>query len=404
MPKVNLGWLELIQEKVHDRCQSAELYRFRNWKYFVFLVPFFLSFSCQERSTEQGSQVIEYSVDTVYIDSQDRILDLRGNLMHLTLDDERKSFFLLNHFDLSIDEIDLDRHVFVKTYPLEPEGPNGVGDYIYSLQSMNDSLFFTKSIIGSSLFDNDGHIIERMVWEDPRDSNGLKLTQFYRGKELVSGTDDLKVFGVNFDSKNGKVYLDVLSVRENTVKTFDVDPENSYHDFILRWDDNVAPPEVHLGSDKNYVRISHEFSNEIMLYNPEGEFVKIVQYEPQKTPKRAKTPSGPEIKSRVQAGKEYQRILEQVRFESPVWDSVKKRYLRLSARRTFKDTYIDDSFLPEIKEEMVFLSIFDAEFNLISEIEIDELNNERVKYFAKDGKLWVCQNFSDELGFLVFDL
>jgi hypothetical protein len=25
------------------------------------------------------------------------------------------------------------------------------------------------------------------------------------------------------------------------------------------------------------------------------------------------------------------------------------------------------------------------------------------KYFAKDGKLWVFQNFSDELGFIVVD-
>lgn len=96
--------------------------------------------------------------------------------------------------------------------------------------------------------------------------------------------------------------------------------------------------------------------------------------------------------------------MEQVRFESPVWDSVKKRYLRLSSKKTFTDTFIDESFLPEIKETRVFLSIFDAEFNLISEMQIDELNNERVKYFAKDGKLWVCQNFSDELGFVVIDI
>lgn len=313
-------------------------------------------------------------------------------------------FFLLNHFDLSIDEIDLNRHGFVKSYPLEPEGPNGVGNYIFSLQSINDSLFFTKSVTGSSLFHKNGHIIRRIAWEDARDAKGIELKQFYRKTEVVSGIGDLNVFGLNFDSKNGKVFLDVLSVRENQVQRFDIDPENSYHDFILRWDDNVFPPVVELSSDKNYIHISHEYSNEIILFNPEGEFVKVVQYEPQKTPKRAKIPGGPEIKSRGQAGKDYQRILEQVRFEHPVWDSVKKRYLRLSSKSAFTDTYIDESLLPEIKETRVFLSIFDAEFNLISEMEIDELDNERVKYFAKDGKLWVCQNFSDELGFLVFDL
>jgi len=201
MAKFNLSILNVDVKNTFLDKGLTERNGYWNWRYLWFSAIIFVSFSCQENKTTQDSPAIGYSVDTVNIDSKDRILDLRGNLMHLTLDDERKSFFLLNHFDLSIDEIDLDRHVFVKTYPLEPEGPNGVGDYIFSLQSMNNSLFFTKSNIGSSLFDKDGHIIERMVWEDPRDLNGLKLTQFYRGKEVVSGTDDLNVFGLNFDSK-----------------------------------------------------------------------------------------------------------------------------------------------------------------------------------------------------------
>src|SRR5690554_2177810 len=146
-------------------------------RYLTFPVFFFITFSCQERSTEQHSQAIGYSVDTVNIDSKDRILDLTGSLIRLTLDDERKSFFLYNQFDHSIDEVDLDGHVFVKTYPLEAEGPNGVGNFIFSLQSLNGSLFFTKSNIGSLLIDRNGHIVNRMAWEDARDSNGMELTQ-----------------------------------------------------------------------------------------------------------------------------------------------------------------------------------------------------------------------------------
>lgn len=59
---------------------------------------------------------------------------------------------------------------------------------------------------------------------------------------------------------------------------------------------------------------------------------------------------------------------------------------------------------PGIKETSVFLSVFDSDFNFISELEVYELNDDRVKYFAKDGKLWICQNFNDELGFLVIDV
>lgn len=97
--------------------------------------------------------------------------------------------------------------------------------------------------------------------------------QFYRDKEVLSGTDYLKVFGENFDLKNGNVFLYVFSVSDNKINRFDIDPENSYHDFIFRWDDNIALPEVNLSSDKKYIRISHEFSNEIILFNNQGEFV-----------------------------------------------------------------------------------------------------------------------------------
>ncbi|WP_157966159.1 hypothetical protein [Cognataquiflexum aquatile] len=57
-----------------------------------------------------------------------------------------------------------------------------------------------------------------------------------------------------------------------------------------------------------------------------------------------------------------------------------------------------------MKQTTIFLSVFDSDFNLISEKEIKELTDNRFKYFAKDGRLWVAHNFSDELGFIVIDI
>ena len=406
MQKSNLCSLKFLWNKALHRSQMTGIYGDLNWGYLLFPVIIYISVSCEKKSGQDG-QVIGYTVDTLVIDSKGRLLDLNGWMLTSDLDDKETSFYLYNSFDLSIDEINLDRQEFVRSYPLEAEGPNGVGEYIFNLQLLNDSLFFTKSFIHSSLIDRNGHIVKRMGWEDARDSKGMKLEQFPRKKEVVTGKEDMKVFGVNFDLKNREVFLDVLSVRDNTVNRFDIDPENSYHDFFFRFDDeaNFLDPAVHLGIDKNYIRISHQFSNEIILFNPEGEFVKVVHYEPQLTPKRAKVPEGSEIKSREQIKKDYQHILEQVRFETPVWDGVKNRYFRLSSKRIFTDTYKNErSLVPETKETIVFLSVLDGDFNQISEMEIDELNDDREKYFAKGGKLWVCQNFSDELGFLVFDL
>jgi hypothetical protein len=407
MIKSRLVILKFISGTILQQFSFSGTYGNLKLNYLLPLAIICISFSCQEKNTGQDSQVIGYSVDTVTIDSKERILNLNGWMMTSDLDDEKASFFLYNYFDNSIDEINLDQKVFVKTIPLETEGPNGVGEFLFGIQWLNDSIIFTKSYTISTLIDRNGQVLNRIDWESAKDSNGVQLEQLPRKYEVVSGTEDLKVLGLNVDMKNRKVLLDVLSVDASKVKRFDVDPEKSYHDFFFRFDDNlnILDPGVYLNSDINYIQISHEFSNEILLFNTDGEFMKVVHYEPQLTPKRADTPEGPEFKSKDQIKKDFQHILEQVRFRPPVWDEVKKRYFRVSSQRIFEEKSEGDrAMTSKTKDIKVFLSVFDAEFNLISEMEIGELNDDRFKYFAKDGKLWVCQNFSDQLGFLVFEL
>lgn len=373
----------------------------------LFSLIIIMSFSCQERTVVGESDIVGYSIDTVHIDSKGKILDLSGWMLSSDLDDSERFFYLFNYYDFTIDEINLERKEYIKSYPLEKEGPNGVGQVVFYIQSFSDSLFLTKSPTISSLVHKNGQSIERIDWENAKDVNGAKLEQFPIKIEAVTGKDKLKAFGLSFDFNNEEVFLDILSTVDSVIKRYDVDPENSFNDFFLKFenDGSFMDPAVNLSVDENYILISHEFSNEIIVFNHNGEQVKIARYEPKLTPKRASVPEGPKQKPREQIGNAYQKLLEQVRFENPVWDKIKKRYFRLSSKRIFTETYKSESSLvPIIQETKIFLSVLDAEFNLISEIEIVELNDERIKYFAKDGKLWVCQNFSDELGFLVFDL
>ncbi len=68
------------------------------------------------------------------------------------------------------------------------------------------------------------------------------------------------------------------------------------------------------------------------------------------------------------------------------------------------DDKAENAFLPQTKEAKIFLTVFDEDFNLISEGEIPEFNSESVKYFVKDGKLWYFTNIDDELGFVILTL
>src|SRR5690606_14375033 len=215
---------------------------------------------------------------------------------------------------------------------------------------------------------------------------------------------DSKVFGLSYNNTKGEVFLDVLSLQDSLVNRYDIDPENSYNHFILAVEEprTFLDPLVYM-TYENQLIFSHQYSSELILYYPEEELLETVYYEPSMTPKRVKDPRGP-ITSFEQVQNEYQHFLEQVRFSPPVWDGENQRYFRLSATRVFSDTREEGAFLSELKEIKVYLSIFDAHFKLVAELAIPELKSETATYFAKDGKLWVYENFTDELGFIVVDI
>ncbi|EPR65488.1 hypothetical protein ADICYQ_5409 [Cyclobacterium qasimii M12-11B] len=313
---------------------------------------------------------------------------------------------MFNSFDHSIDEVNLDKLEVVNNYPFEAEGPNGTGEHVNYINILKDDLIFIKSFSESAVFDRNGHLINKMDWLNAIDSKGMKYGEIPRN-EVGIGASDFKVFGLNYNNRKSEIWLDILSVKDNAVERFEIDAEKSYHNFVIKLDDpeyyTFLDPIVFLSSENDFIMVSHQFSNEIYLFNAEGAHVKTVNYQPKSTPKRAKGLSG-NITSNGHVDEAYQHLLEQVRFGPPVWDRVKKRYFRLSAMRIYSDTREQHSSQPEIQEVNVFLSVFDADFNLVSEVVIPELNNEFAKYFAKDGKLWVFQNFSDELGFIVVDV
>ena len=368
------------------------------WNFNFFWIVACLSFSCQKGDVEQQTQMASYEVDTVLIDSKGRILDLAAYMQASDLSSDGSSFFLYNHHDLSIDEINLDRKEFVKSYFLEAEGPNGVGQFIFGLQVLDDSLMFVKSVPFSSIINRKGQVVQKVNWLAAKDTNGVQLDIAPPRMEAVVNIEDYRVMGTNLDFRKKTAFLGVFSVSNNQATNVDIDPEKSFSNYFLNVDNNFRDPWVFLRADSRQVYVSHEYSNEIILLNPEGEIVKVVHYEPTLTSSRANVPQILTGTSE-QINKETRKLLEQVRFEAPVWDSVNNRYFRLSAKRIFGETGEN----PTPPRTRVFLTVFDASFNLVSEMEFEELYDEQFKYFVKDGKLWVCQNFSDELGFLVFD-
>jgi len=377
-------------------------------RYLTLLVILCISQSCQKNIDKKNDLNLLYSLDTVIIDSKGKLLDLTRYILISDFNNEKVSIFLYNGFDHSIDEVSLEKLEVVNNYSFDVEGPNGTGGNFYSLSLLNDSLFFIKSFYSSAIFDKNGRLLKKIDWLNSIDSNGLKYGNIPTNEILVCAKNDLKAYGLSYNNKNREVFLDALSVQDNSVNRLDIDFKKPYSDLILEVKDPdsyfFVSPYVDIKSENNLIIISHEFSNQIALFNPKGEFVKTVNYDPELTPKRVKEIGSSSITTIEQVEKEYQNYLEQVKFYPPVWDNQKGRYLRLSTRSIFLDRKEEDEFLPETLNTKTYLSVFDIAFNLISESEISELSYEWGKYFAKDGKLWIFQNFSDELGFIIIDI
>lgn len=373
-------------------------------RYLLFSLLIVIMFSCN-RTNNQNSDDLVYSIDSVIVDSKGKLLDLNRRIVISDLDDEKRFLFLYNEFDHSIDEINLDRLEFTNNFSFNVEGPNGTGGYFNNFNILKNGFMFIKSFNKTGIFEKNGNLLRRIDWLNSIDTKGAKYGVIPKN-EILIGTDDLKVFGLRYNYESRDFSLDVLTIAENNVIKLNLDSKESYSDLVLEIKDQEIyfDPYVYLKSENDFIIISHEFSNEIILYNHEGELFKTINYNSRLTPNRVKAPKGINIGNREILQKEFQKYLEQVEFYPPVWDNLKKRYFRLSVVTVFREREVKDSFLPKVLETHVYLSVFDKNFDLINELKIPELNFEEGKYFAKDGKLWVFQNFSDELGFIIIDI
>ncbi len=369
-------------------------------KYFIILI--LLLSACKEREIEAENPSMTYSLDTVRINSKNEILDLWGFASFSDLDFEKKSIFSYNSYNHSLDQIDLEKLEFIRRIAFEKEGPIGTGEIFTGFNALMDDRFFIKSYEKAAIFEDNGNLIQKVDWRNSIDSNGEKYGD-YPGRQILADSEDLLVFGLSYDYENIEVNLDILSVEENKVERLDLHSKKSYGDLSFRsaQSGTIIGPSIELIHQNNKIFVSYEFSNEIVYYDYKVKALKFVDYNPVLTPKSAKSPTI-SIGSMEQIIKEIKHFKEQVSYYRPVWDSESKQYYRLSTKTIFseKDEGNSKSTYGETQEIKVFLTVFDSEFNLLSELEIEELSDFDNDYFTKDGKLWLFINLDEEIGFV----
>nr|MBI1231670.1 DUF4221 domain-containing protein [Cytophagales bacterium] len=287
---------------------------------------------------------------------------------------------------------------------LQKEGPDGTGSAVFNLTSKGNGNLFLASELGAAIFNIEGKLIKKFDFKKiPRAAGGITDVEYVQQIVANPFFENL-AFALVVNQLTNRMILKKLNTIDGIISSYEIDPEGNYKKYTLgdlttsyRWD-----PKVFIGSQQDKIIVSHEYSNDFYVYSPESEDLQQVIYSSIHTPSTVTiTTEGDFDNSIDDRRKALQLYREQVSFGPLVWDPQNKRYYRLSSSSTFGEERQERKLLNETINVDVYLTVFDQEFNLISEMPLREFNNKSfAKYFVKDGILWVFENKDDEMGFV----
>ncbi len=363
----------------------------------IFLAP--LVFSCAGKKEDLTSQSLlanlSYTLDTLMIDSKDKIFDLNRGPRSSSISEDEKFLFLFNSRTSQIQQINLDKLEWEKDIDFETEGPNGIGDAFFGTKTLGDGTFLITGYRKMGIFDDSGTRIRDFSISSLPISTDLEELDY----GLIISKDQKSMFslpGIRFHGSRtfAKIDLQTYEIDNFPITEmdwiFDLKVGISTHHYLF-------DEYMYLQEFKNQILALTPSTSSFYRYDIETDSLSYHSFVHQLSP----VANDIKLKNIVESDDEYReersRFLMAYKFGSPIWDESRELYFRFGR----KPLIMDDSF--QITSSQVFMYVYDQDFNLIGEKELTELSKVPEYGFFKDGKLWSYVNVEDELGFAVMD-
>ncbi len=372
---------------------------------FVFLIGLFLA-SCDGNEVEKSelSDSFTVTLDTVMVDSGEEFLYLQDNLFLSELDAEDGYLINFNRQEIGAERINLDELKLDYLIPLEKEGPNGIPQYISGFLLTPEEHIFIWNYGFYKIFDQEGKLVRDLELDklapevlggseiypsrfylDPEDSNRL-LGHFIKW-------EDKSYFLMDFDLESGSYTEIELPFFEKTqVYNTDILYEGNW---MGSYGTGVYP-----FSNSDKIILSTNVLNEIQIFDLKRDTLYTKGWDtPLLGSKRGYLPPK-EVDGQTDEIEEIRKMAESdISYGGFIYDKASKKYYRFSKKSYFgeeKDEY--GSYVPTRSD--VYLSVFDADLELLAEALVPELSQEPKRHFVKDGQIWMYLNVDDELGFV----
>ncbi|SFT47362.1 protein of unknown function [Algoriphagus locisalis] len=377
---------------------------------FLLIMGFFLfigSCASKEEKKQGVSDQIKISLDTVMIDAGEEFLYLQDQLYSSSLSADKSYLINFNRKDNSAERVDLNELKLERKIQYEKEGPNGIGDYPqFTILPNQHILFWNYQFY--KIFDQNGELVRDLELEEIVEEY-LGVNEYYaRSLQQDERNPERFIALVTHWQSNTEFILDI-DLQNQTYKKIDMPDwaKNSERYIKILYDGNDAggygTGAYPLLANGNFLVSSNAF-NEVHVFDFQSDSVHVQQwdtpllgYEKEYVPPKTVEYTSGGIKDIER------KIGEEISYGSLFWDEKNQRYFRFSDKKRFSEELNEyDSYVSTGAD--VYLSIFDQEFNLISEAQIPELTQSPNVHFAKGGNIWIFENIDDEMAFVIMKI
>ncbi|MCE7055938.1 DUF4221 domain-containing protein [Algoriphagus sp. AGSA1] len=371
-----------------------------------------LLLSCGGKSDAEKSgtgnilENLSYSVDTVVVDSGDEFITIANEFqleLSSSLSKDNKTLYLFNNNDHKLSVVDLDQLKLREFLPFEKEGPNGVGEYVQSIQVLSNDQFLFTNFQATGIFDRNGKNLESFKLHKA-EFDGLELDSPFNYQMLMT-SDQNRLFSLTGYFNDGAKDLVKLNPKERTGEIIDLPALDVASDFSVMMSDRsiMAVPQSSLREINGTLFISNEVTSSVYRYDYQKDSLQLTTFQHQLV-QNAKTGSlKNEVSSQDEFFAETAKSSSQISFHKFMWDESRRQFFRLGHKiisSTIED--ISDIENKESYKSIIYLFVYDSELNLLGETIFEKITQRPRFYFFKDGKLYSYVNVEDELGFAVF--
>lgn len=364
-------------------------------------------FACGQRNNESlKSDSITISLDTVTVDAKDQFLYLNSFLLQSDLSKDKKFLFNFNLDKHLIEQIDLDELELVNTYPMEKEGPDGIGTNIYNFRYLQNDTFFISSHERNGIVNLEGKKLLDISF-DLHELKGSQISPSASIHEIQVHPKNKNLLYAIFNDWKEMEYIFVkIDLKTKIVEIIDLPEFNDVAKQYIRLIDqkgkilSMNGPTPYLDLFEDQIYISNSTDSAIYILDLKNDTLQFKQPNHEIFNLSRKEPSVPKTESFETFKEQVLAVREDINFTRVLYDPDRKLHYRFSFNEVYDDGKIEEGPIRAIN----YLSIFDSEFDLISEHSIKSLTSSPIKFFVKNQKIWIYKNFEDEMGFLRLSL